>query len=169
SGIWESAQLPWTAAWIALIASFVAAIFLRLFAGDQTANAEGRSRPAAIGLLISAGLIFGLAPLLAFRPAIGFVLGAITPGTAIPPARVLHYLITYEVSTAACFVAMIGIAVALSRLSSSSITSQPVASMIILSLLLTVAVSAFTAARLRATSVRFHEVARSGSVGALER
>lgn len=170
SGIWESAQIPWTAAWIALIASFVAAMFLGvLFGGDQTATDDRRSRPLAVGLLMTAGLVFGLAPLLAFRPAIAFVWRAITPGTAIPAARVLNYLLAYEVTTAACFLAMIGIVVALSRMSRRSITPQPVAPMIILALLLTVAVSATTAARLRTTSARFHEVAHHGSVSALER
>ena len=169
SGIWESAQLPLTAAWIAVIASFVAVTFLRWFAVDPISEGGGRSRPAAVGLLLGVALIIGLAPLIAFRPAAAFVLRAITPGTAIPPARVMNYLLAYEMTTAVCFLVMIGIVVALGRISRGTTTSQPVALMVVLALMLTVTVSAFTAAGLRATSERFHDVARYGSVGLLER
>ena len=104
AGIWESAQLPLTASWIGLITSLVAAMFLRPFAGNDTIAAEG-SRPAAFGLLMTAGLTIGLAPLLAFRPAITFVLRAITPGTAIPAAKIMEHFLAYEVISACCFVA----------------------------------------------------------------
>ena len=168
AGVWESAQLPLTAAWIGLIVSLVAAMFLRPFA-DHGGAAAGRSHPAAFGLLMTAGLTTGLAPLLAFHPAVEFVLRAITPGTAIPATRVLDYLLAYEVMSASCFVAAVGILAAITRLARRAPASQTVSFMMTIALLLVVAVSAFSAARLRATATRFDEVARYGRVGAIDR
>jgi hypothetical protein len=151
-----------------LITSLIAAMFLRPFAGDDTASAE-RSRPAAFGLLLTAGLTIGLAPLLAFRPAIAFVLRAITPGTAIPAARVMEHLRAYQVISASCFITAVVVIAAITRLALRSFTSQRVSFTMTIALLVTVAVSAFSAASLRDTSARFHEVARYGRVSTIER
>ncbi|MEO8032830.1 MAG: hypothetical protein ABI837_00215 [Acidobacteriota bacterium] len=167
AGICESAQLPLTAAWIGLITSLVAAIFHRPFAGHDTTT-EG-SRPVAFALLITAGLTIGIAPLLAFRPAITFVLRAITPGTAIPAAKVMEHVLAYEVIIGCCFVAAMGVTAAITRLARHSPRSQTVSSIMTIALLVTVAVSAFSAASLRDASSRFREVARYGRVSAIER
>jgi hypothetical protein len=168
AGIWEAAQLPLAATWIGLITSLVAAMFLRPFAGDETIAAGG-SRPAAFGLLMTAGLTIGLAPLIVFRPLIAFVLRAITPGTAIPAANVMEHLQVYEVISASCFVAAVVVSAAIMRLARRSLTSQTVSFIMTIALLVAVAVSAFSAASLRDTSARFHEVALYGRISAIGR
>jgi hypothetical protein len=168
AGIGEAAQLPMTAAWIALITSLVAAMFLRQSGGDDDTTG-GRSRPATFGVLMAVGLTSGLAPLLAFHPAIVFVLRAITPGTAMSAAKVMDHFVAYEVISACCFVAAAGVIAASTRLARRSMTSQSISLVMTIALLVTVAVSAFTAAGLRDTSARFREVARYGHVSALPR
>lgn len=168
AGISESAQLPLTATWIGLITSLVAAMFLRSLNADDATAAEG-SRPASFGLLMAAGLTIGLAPLLAFRPTIAFVLRAITPGTAIPAAKVMQHFLAYEVISACCFLAAIGVIAAVTRLALRSLTSQTVSFIMTIALMVTVAMSAYTASSLRDTSARFDEVARYGRVNAMPR
>lgn len=165
AGIYESAELLSTAAWIGLISSLVAAMFLRPAAGADTAAG---ARPGAFGLLMMVGLTIGLAPLFAVRPAIAFFLRAITPGTATPAAHLMQHLLVYEVVSAACFVIAVGVIVAMARLARRSSASQAVSFLMTVALLATVAVSAYFAARLRDTSIRFREVAVYGRVSALE-
>jgi hypothetical protein len=168
AGIWESAQLPLSATWIGLITSLMAAMLLGPLARTDVSAPE-RTRPGAFALLMAAGLTLGLAPLLAFRPAIAFVWRAITPGTDVPAAIVMERLLAYEVISAFCFVAAVGITAAVTRLALRSLTSQAVSFVVTLALLVTVAVSAYTASSLRDTSARFHDVARYGRVSAIRR
>ncbi|MEO8034150.1 MAG: hypothetical protein ABI837_06930 [Acidobacteriota bacterium] len=81
----------------------------------------------------------------------------------------MEHVLAYELISGCCFVAAMGVTAAITRLARHSPRSQTVSFIMTMALLVTVAVSAFSAARLHDASARFREVARYGSVSAIQR
>lgn len=173
-GIGEAAQLPLSAAWIAVAAISVAILFALTMARKEDAAGGG----AQTGLLWTSALAVagGIASVLLFRRAIDFVLAAITPGMQ-PDAvaavgvreAVSGRLSLTAIAIALCFAVAIAPVIATLRLPRRDTPSHAARSVAVAALVVSLCVSSALVATLRSYSSRYLGVASHGQLSNLNR
>src|SRR5262245_37557915 len=165
-GIWQATQLPLTAAWIGIVTSSMAMMFLLPFAKGRPTS-DRAPRALLFGVLVATILPAGFVPAITFQRAIPFVTRAITPGTALPAGHVMRQLLIFEVVSAILFGLALTLLFTVIQVARRSASSEIVSLIATFALVVTVGVSAFLAASLHATSTHFRQVARGGVTAAM--
>jgi hypothetical protein len=164
-GIWQATQLPLTAAWIGIVSSFLGILFLLPFAKSRRTS-DRNPRPFSFALLMASVAAAGLVPAVIFERAITYLMGAITPRTAIPAVRVANHLLTNEAMSAVLLGVAIALVIAVVRLARRLASSEAVS---YIAMVVTIGVSGFLVGSLHATSKHFRAVAREGVTAAAMR
>ena len=173
-GMGEAAQLPLSAAWIAVVATVVAIPFT-LRAMRQDAGASNDARPERLFWTAGLALAGGVASVLLFRGAIAFVLAAVTPGAqpqgmnATNMMEMLNDRLTMtSAGIAVCFALVIVTMLLMFRPARRATPSRASLRLVVVALVVSLGVSTALVVGLRSYSARSFQVAlRGGPVSVL--
>jgi hypothetical protein len=165
-GIWQATQVPLAAAWMALITSAVAGVWLLRLGRARGDDGASVRRPAAFSALIAAAMAAGTAPALLFRQSISFVIDAVTRGKG---GSVIRHLAASGAASATCVVVAVALMIVIALLGRRSSASAALSVVTTIALVVSLNAALLLVFGLHSTSEQFRAAALKGEMSVWRR
>ncbi|MCU1245808.1 MAG: hypothetical protein JWN02_1718 [Acidobacteria bacterium] len=170
-GFWQAMSVPLAAAWVALLTTVTASIFLLpvMQRGQSSADGQTPGRAVVFALIALLALVAGAAPVLLFLRDTAYILYVVTPQPhpvatgmgAVSQTVATHLNIAIAVSLG-CFLFVTGLALSALRRGRRSAPSRALLLLSAVMLVVSLAASAALIAKLQAAARHFRSIAITG-------